>query len=422
MNNKLKNIIKGIYYSAPCRMARKYPSKIQFLKRCRSAVRERKIEQTKHAKIRAVFLLEVPEMWNACRSVYEAMLSMENVEPYLIVLPKYPNIDDYPALDFSRSIAGNVIQAYDPLTKKWFNLEKFKPDYLFYSRPYAKEYPDFYKPHCTSKYTRICYIPYGFEFIKGYHIEVEYNMDFFPYAYMLFFEGETSRSYCDFYCKGLDQVKMFEIGYPKFDLSYYKKMELQREKNRTTFLWTPRWSLETLANDGTSYFELIEPLIAYFSNPMHSALNLIIRPHPLMFPNFVKNGVMTQQDVDSLFEKIEKIPNISFDKNIDYLESLSISDYVISDFTSMLIEYLLFEIPVLYCGKSDKFDKVGQLIDSTMYHFSDYDDISMALDSFIKDGDKHEKKRKKALDYLCKGFDGKIGDRIAKTIVDDYYD
>ncbi len=422
MNRALKERLKMVYYSNFGHVVRFLPEHLKYeirykeFKQSVKAIENQSFDET----IKVVFLLEFPEMWNSCKSVFEAMQQSENVEPYLIVLPKYPDLNNYPAFEFAKSIEGNVIEGFNSSTREWFDISELKPNYVFYSRPYAKEYPNAYKPCNLSKYAKLCYIPYGFEFIKGYHIEVEYNLDFFPYVYMLFFEGQTSRAYCETFCKNRNDKKLFEVGYPKFDLTYKTRREFPHENVARTFLWTPRWSVETMANDGTSYFELIEPLISYFTDEKHKDLNLIIRPHPLMFTNFIKNGIMSKGSVEELFHRIDCIPNISFDKNSDYLKSISVADYVISDFTSMLVEYVLFDLPILYCGKSDKFDSTGKQLDSVMYHISDYKSVEDALDDFIARGDIFKSKRKTVLDKLSNGFDGKIGERIANAIISDY--
>ena len=422
MNIKLKNLIKGIYYSSLGSALRRYPSKLVYKKRNATNLSYECVnhKNRKKSKVVVLFLLEMPEIWNACKSVFEAIETNELGEAYIITLPQYPNIENYPAKRFFALNSGNVINAYNENTDTWFDLHNLDPDYIFYTRPYDKEYPDDYKPVNTCKYAKLCYIPYGFEFTKGYHIEVEYNLSFLPYTYMLFFEGITSKKYCEFFCKE-DNKKLYELGYPKFDMSFRVKNEIKHVNERKTFLWTPRWSIETLANDGTSYFELIEPLLQFFSDEKNASLNLIIRPHPLMFDNFIKNGVMSKKNVDDITSKIDSLPNVSFDKNADYLESISRADYVISDFTTLLIEYLVFEVPVLYCGKTDKFDAIGRIMDDSMYHYLDYESISDAIEDFIINGDIKKDIRHEAMKTISKSFDGMIGNRITNAIIQDYF-
>lgn len=62
-----------------------------------------------------------------------------------------------------------------------------------------------------------------------------------------------------------------------------------------------------------------------------------------MFKNFIDLKIISANDYKKIMEEIEKINNISFDKNIDYLVSLSTSDILISDFTSLLIEFFIMK-------------------------------------------------------------------------------
>ena len=82
-----------------------------------------------------------------------------------------------------------------------------------------------------------------------------------------------------------DKVQKFEkTGFPEFD-SY--KVSHKNNSDKKTILWTPRWSYDPVLG-GSHFFEYKDEILNFAEkNPY---LSIIIRPHPLMFENFIKEG------------------------------------------------------------------------------------------------------------------------------------
>ena len=417
----LKNIIKGLYYSEMAKPIRQVHYMISYQKGTKNyAENINKIKKSKD-KMRVVFVLEYSEIWNSSKTVYEAINRMQNTEVWIYTLPKYPNIKDNPAFEFARKKNRNVIDGYDKINKKWIDLQQLHPDYVFYTRPYAKEYPEQLRPAVVSRYTRICYIPYGYEFVKGYHLEIEYNMNFFPYCYMTFCDGDSSYEYCKKLARNETLRKIYNIGYPRFDVvNRLKTSENAQGKEKFTILWTPRWSVESLANDGTSFFEFINPFLNFFEMPRNKNLFLVIRPHPLMFENFLNLGVVSKIDVANLRHRIDLMKNVSFDDCENYLISGHNADLIISDFSSMLIEFLLLDKPIIYCGKSDNFDVVGKKMDEGFYHLNKSHDICKMIVDYLNNGDTIKQKREQIIGELSTRNEEEIGNIIANILRMDF--
>ena len=67
--------------------------------------------------------------------------------------------------------------------------------------------------------------------------------------------GDSSYEYCKKLARNETLRKIYNIGYPRFDVvNRLKTSENAQGKEKFTILWTPRWSVESLANDGTSFF------------------------------------------------------------------------------------------------------------------------------------------------------------------------
>ncbi len=414
MKSKIKNIIKGGIYSDLLKVPRFWFRKVKvYINNKKHINYINNINcKPKTQTLKIAFVLKFPEIWNSSKTVFESFRKQENVEVFIIAIN---NGENNVAYSFAKSFCKNVIYWDDTR----MNYEKLDIDYVFFTRPYDKDYPQGLKPSYVSQYSKICYIPYGFEFVTGYHIEVEYDYLFLPFAYMIFCEGDSSYSYCKKILPNDTSTKLLRSGFPRFDLL----KEYTHKKGKTNkILWTPRWSIEKIANDGTSFFLLIEPLISFFSSENMKNYNLVIRPHPLMFNNFIKNNLMTLQDISELKNRISKCRNISFDVNVNYLESASQADLIISDFSGMLIEFLMLNKPVIYCGRTDNFDDTGKEMNSVMYHINSEFDIKRTIVDYLDKGDILKNQREMFIKKMGVCNNLLNGEKIVKVILSDYYE
>lgn len=338
--------------------------------------------------INILFVVQYPEMWNSLKTVYEAFNKNKNYKVTILCVPKISKSNILQKKFYQENEAYNYfvnedIPCINALKETgWLKISELLPDYVFIQRPYDAQMPKEYTTYTIRKYGLICYIPYGYEFVNGKHLEIEYNDDFLANVYMIFCENKDTYNYClDILSKSIvkkeKQVKC--VGYPKFDLLYDKL-----NKQRKTVLWLPRWSIEN-SNDKTGFFNYYNSLVSFFRN--HGEYDLIIRPHPLMFKNFIDLKIISANDYKKIMEEIEKINNISFDKNIDYLVSLSTSDILISDFTSLLIEFFIMKKPIIYCGKTNHFNSVGKEMEKGLYLVDDKDLLIDRLEKLLTGND-----------------------------------
>lgn len=412
MNKELRKIVKGLAYSKLMKGAR-----FLYRKKKTETNSKKLIEYVNNIEkppkkntIRIAFILKFPEIWNSVKTVYESFNKKENIELFIIAVKQGDN--NNPAFSFAKAFCNNVIDWNDAQ----FKYEALGIDYVFFTRPYDKDYPLGLKPNYICQYSKICYIPYGFEFVTGYHIEVEYDYSFLPYASMIFCEGDSSYNYCRKILPNNAYTKLFRLGFPRFDLL---KQYTAEASKKNLIMWTPRWSLERLANDGTSFFSFIEPLISFFSTEEMKDFSLVIRPHPLMFNNFIKNNVMTEDQVTEIKDRISKCKNISFDENVNYLDTASQSDLIISDFSGMLIEFLMMNKPIIYCGRTNSFDEIGDEMSKIMYHINDEFDIVKSVKDYFQHGDFLKRQRETFINDMGLNGDVCVGEKIAGVILRD---
>lgn len=318
-------------------------------------------------KINIVFIVQFSEMWNSLKSVYESFKNNASYETFLFAVPRYKHNElrkgmkenefylENDVFNYLKKSGYDVIDARE--MDKWKDLRKLNPDIVFYQRPYQPHYPRKYNFSKVSKYALVCFVPYGVLLSKDIHIKVNINNDALKSAFIFFTDDQLAKKYFDDNKYSMHSKAQI-IKNPRFDLISMDDV-IKTSYKPKTFLWTPRWYVGK-ANNKSNFLLYLKPIISFFGE--HKDLKLIIRPHPLMFKNFIDHGVMTQCEINNLKNDISTLKNIIFDDNKDYRQSFVDGDVLISDFSSLIVEYFLTGKPIIYCGETNDFNELGSLI------------------------------------------------------------
>lgn len=326
-----------------------------------------KIKVKQNKKISIIFVVQYPEMWNSEKSVYEKLLLDSHFSVSILAVPKniynglkkgmkenkfFETNDSYEYLSKKYK---NVINSFD--NGRWINLKKLNPDILFVQRPYEDNLPKCYSFNKISKIALLCYIPYdGTDFSKEKHVSIGLNEKLLQNCAYFFSATDVHRNYFE-KNKYSSLSKSFFSGCPRFDLIQAYTKKSNKQSNKKTFLWLPRWYFENGGNNQSSFIKYVDALIDFFLKQEN--LCLIIRPHPLMFGKLVESKLISEKQLEDMILKINRSNNISFDKNIDYLDTFKNADYLISDYTSLLIEFFMFNKPIFYCDTTEDFNNLG---------------------------------------------------------------
>jgi len=357
-------------------------------------------ERTKNdGKISVAFVVQMPEIWEKLLPVFELMINDERFSVCQIIVPSYDfksghlHEFGYEKEYFERKYP----QVKKILFKENMNLfSEYKFDYVFIQRPYNLYLPDELKSSNIVRYSRICYIPYGKETFKD---SVQYNNDFFRDVYITFLAGIEEFSFFENrynYNRSKGYQKIVWRGYPCFERCYRKK----KTPEEMHILWTPRWSYDSYA--GGSHFIEYKDIIIKIKK-RYPDIKLTIRPHPLMWDNFIKEKIMTPNEVEQ-FKSEAVQAGISFDNEKLFEDSIKNKSILVTDISSIIPEYFLSERPIIYCPADLTLNSFyNDILDGTYIARSE-NDILQIIDDLISGHDPMLDKRKKIInekfDYL----------------------
>lgn len=358
-------------------------------KRLQEIIIEKKISSKSNQKIRVVFLCSMPSVWNSVRSLFSALNNDPLFEIYLLAVPASlaGQWDDEErkdqknaAYEYCQSFFKDTINAYRTEDGRWYDLKNLHPDYIVVSRPYDIEVPAPYRSEVLSQIAKLCYVPYSY-CKMNWDCRQVYRCDFMDNVYATFvenklYEDKLRRIYRKDISGGWKKIQNF--GYPRFDL--YQHDKTNRFSTSKTVLWLPRWTTNPLL-EPSKFFEYKDKLISYFEK--HANYQLICRPHPLMFSNFISTGEMSQEEVDGFHRLFEEIENFYLDESIDYLPALEESDIIIADITSLLAEIIATGKPILFCGTNAHFDRSAKQWTKQMCMVSCWEEMRNSLETLL---------------------------------------
>ena len=94
---------------------------------------------------------------------------------------------------------------------------------------------------------------------------------------------------------------------------------------------------------------------------MYSNIDILVRPHPLMFDHFVNSGIMTKNDVENFNQSCKERNNIRIDGEKEYHATFWNSSVLVCDYSSMIIEYFCCAKPIIYLTYKEDIEYTDQM-------------------------------------------------------------
>ncbi len=302
-----------------------------------------------------VFMCQYIPAWDKMKCTYEAMLKDKRFKPLLVCVPSDVNAkcshnDNDTYKYYINNSYENVLNALDE-NDNWISLKKLGADYVFYCRPYNHFMPKLYSARKVSKYARICVILYAYLLTEDI-VKVVMHKDFFPYVSIYFAESEHTKEYFVKYNKlgcRLGLQKGVFGGVPVLESLYQLEEQTSASwsysHNDFRVVWSPRWTTDPKIG-GSSFLPFHKDFLAFAEE--NKDLDVLIRPHPLMFDNLLNTGKMTLEEIESFKQTCKETSNVRIDEEKDYISTLWQSDVLVSDISSIMTEYLAMGKPIIY--------------------------------------------------------------------------
>lgn len=299
-----------------------------------------------------VFLPYKASMWDSLESVWKAADADPECEAYVVPIPYYDRQPDFSFGDIHYE--GESFPEDVPITSyEAYKIQERRPDVIYIHNPYDEgNYvtsvdPRFYSDE-LKKYTRcLVYIPY---FVAGYYANEQAAVRNIPRCInnvdICVLQSNTQKKLFGISKQITD--KMIVLGSPKMDRIISLNEEAIgceiKEKicGRKTILVNS--SISRILND-PQWFTKIERLIELFEQ--RTDLFMIWRPHPLLFTTINAMLPDKKSEMNEVINRVNKLENAYIDRSPSADCSIVASDGMISDYSSLVLQYTATGKPVL---------------------------------------------------------------------------
>jgi len=389
----------------------------------------------KHAQnkpINVLFVCHEPALWSMFESVYEAMENDSKFCPLVVALPyKHGTLPegqykDAGMFEYCESRNIKVVRGYNKGKDEWLQPATLDPDYVFFQTPYSF-FPQCWLVRQVAMIAKVCYIPYATCLFRG---EVEASLhpeSFFQHTQFVFKESIFSR---DLFIKNLrsqgwlKEDNVILCGHPKLDYLINNNQtnngswKRGQQKDIKRIIWTPRWNT---SEGNCHFFDYKDFFVSYCKE--NKNVDFIFRPHPLCLQNFLNTGELSQKDLSMLEIQYDQSLNMILDKSAEYKDSFLTSDILVSDISSMLLEYLGTGKPIIYTHRINVFNELGIKLSEGLYWVNNVMELKKTIDMLISGNDPLLIKRKQLMSeilYMPNGGSGLAIKDVIKTDFNQY--
>lgn len=369
----LKDMIRSILNEEQLGRVRalKHLSPTEIAKDISADVRLLRAKSVGPGTIRVGFIVQMAEIWDKESPIYDAMTKDDKFKPEIIIVPPYDLTNKTVTTSYEDNYFlknyPDAIKAYDG---GWIDLKPKEYDYVFLQRPYDSYLPKGFKSSDLSRFTKVCYIPYGFsgaDMFNGGNT----NKGFFRNVYFSFLETD--------YMVGMLKKKfklplerkahkIVNLGYPAL-IPYFSIPERKEVKE---LMWTPRWTF-TPSMGMSNFLKYKDDLIELAEE--HKEQHFTFRPHPLMIEELRAKGLMTDREILDYLDRCKEA-GISYDKGRPIFETFSDTDILITDYSSIIIQFYITGRPIILCDSGIEFNELYKKLAEGIYLAKNAEDLN----------------------------------------------
>ena len=393
-------------------------------------------EKINQGIIKVVFICQYIPAWSKNKQIYEALKCDDRFQPSLLCVPnrisanQLRDPDDLSNDTYEYFRAHGYEDAVNALIGKneWLDLRAYHPDYVICNR-YDRPMPKAYTSSELSKYTKICFITYSGVALRKAD-ESMFDKPFVANTFCFFAESEGKKRevirWNSFLCK-LKLSNAVNCGIPAIENVFKAKHDVcdtwdftKNTLNIFRVIYAPRWTIDP-AWGGSSFLKYKS--IFFSIADEHPEISILVRPHPLMFNNFIHTGLMTEEEVKEYKERCDARQNIRIDESKEYRATFWNSSVLICDFSSIIIEYFVTGKPIVYLAFDEKIEYTELMLAilSGCYIVRNEKELKNVMNDLLSGYDPLEARRKEVCEEYLVGTSNTMASENMKQFLIERY-
>lgn len=387
------------------------------------------------SRIKVVFLTFYFEAWDALADVHARMLNDERFDVTVVSIPrrfrKEEPFGDEAKVSAFLAEQGVKHERFD-FDDSLVGLERLKamaPDYVFINYPWQRNYQPGYRAEALSEFTKVCYVPYYSLALVNEPGETGVT----PYLYTqrsnqlasLVFtqDANTLHAYAGT-SRGNGYVHL--TGTPKIDAlvrkvqSAEKSWPLNNSGNRR-IVWAPHHSFSADWFNFGMFPKISMQMLHFAKN--NPTLDIVMRPHPIMFGNLVSSGVRTEGELESWLQDWNELPNTAIDSEGDIAPLFAAADVFVTDGISFLGEYpLATGKPTMFFENEAHWpwSPIGKIAARANIHVHNFDEFVEAVNDVFESGFPDLGAEIAELQRAAQPYPGQAAAKIVEVVSQDF--
>ena len=385
-------------------------------------------------RIKVVFLTFYFEAWDALADVHSLMLADDRFEVTVVSIPRRFRADEPFANEDKVSeflsnagvehLRFNLDDSLDGLAK----LRELAPDYVFINYPWQRNYQPNYRVEKLAEFTKVAYVPYYSLALVNEPGEAGVT----PYLYtqrsnqlaaLVFTQDpNTVAAYAK---TGRGNAYVHLTGTPKIDALVRKvqsgKTNWPLPGGNRRMVWAPHHSFsEDWFNFGM-FPEIAHDMLQFARS--HQELDIVLRPHPIMFGNLVASGMRTEAELASWLTDWNSLTNTAIDADRDIGALFAAADIFLTDGISFIGEYpLATGKPALFFEKQNHWpwSPIGKIASRANIHVHNFVEFEEVFEDFLEHGLPDFSAEIAELRKAAQPFPGEAAEKIVEVILQDF--
>lgn len=401
----------------------KYPLKLGYnlMMDIRSAYYLCKVRNKRPSgKIKVGFIVQMSEIWDKEVGIYEDMLSREEFEPIIIVVPPYNMSTKKYSISYKNNyFIKNYPNAVKAISKDGtvIDIASMDLDYVFYQRPYDHYLVPKLRSSELVKYTRCCYVPYGYSGSDIFN-DLCTHRSFMRNMSYAFFESQYISDITNNKLKNTLPHRFQDItfmGYPVLESFFGLANDKDTDTKVKNVLWTPRWSYDK--KTGGSHFIEYKDLFLELAG-QYPDVEFVFRPHPLMFEELEREGLFSSDEKNRYLSQLNEC-GAKFDTDSLFIDAAEKADVLITDYSSILINFFVSGKPIIYCDSMIEFNSDFKKMDPGIYHTASAGQIKECIGKLYNGCDTLKEKRHRIREEMFKAHkdsSARIADLLESSV------
>lgn len=354
------------------------------------------LEQVRRKEVvKVIFLVIHDAVWKY-EEVYKLLDKDPRFKPQVVVIPLVRQgvavMDVFNnTLSYFREHNYNTLSSFDQRTNTWLDIKELtQPDLVFFTNPHKITFDKYYIDNYLDKLT--CYVPYAFVVIHA--INMHYNQRFHHFLWRHFIETKYHKTFSKKFQIGkISNVRI--VGFPGLDKIYatdYKPKNVwktYRNGNAKKIIWAPH---HTISGQGSGLdYSSFTQYYDYFMQlaKTRDDLQIAFKPHPFLKQKLYKDGEWGKEKTNEYYASWDSLPNTQFEDG-EYMDLFRLSDAMIMDSASFIVEYLYFDKPILFTmtddSVKDRFNSFGKMVFDYLYTAKTKEKVNLFLENQVFKG------------------------------------